>query len=668
MPRVSLRVLAAVLLAVGVVPLANILTGGRWVPWYPGAAREWTERGLLLLLIAIVVSRGAGPRVDALLAAGRRALHRPSDRVFALAAAVAALAGALVVALWAFGGQPFTSDEMAQQWHARILASGHLSARPEALREFFNTAPVLDSGAWFSQYPIGGPALIMLGVLVGAPWLVNPVLIGVTTLALYRFLARTTDETAARATTLLFVLSPMVLVMAGSQMNHVAALAAAMCALWGAASWDTAREPRRQMRFAAATGVALGLMATVRPLDAALVAIIIGVLQVSRTATEPARWRSLAAQALAGALPVVALLGANAATTGSPTLFGYDALNGAAHGLGFHVDPNGDSHTPLRGLVITSGYLMRLSLFLFEWPLPGVLIVAAGLVALRAPTRWDVALAAVIAMFLVGYAAYWFDGFFAGPRFLFTAVPAFAYFAARAPSLVGPAAPALARRSAALLLPLCVGTAWLGPWGVSSASSRIAMYHDQRTKLKTDIDAQARREGVERALVFVNEGWRGNLQARLRILGATQFRASRWSSTLDACALQTALDAADSLTAPDSGRLEGVVARALAHGTPSPVPDLPGDRAIALVPNAPLTPACRSELARDTIGTMPYALFLARQHVDADGRVGGSIVFARDLGARNERLRQRFGDRTWYRYRPARDLDDTSRVFMRYAP
>ncbi|HZI40465.1 MAG TPA: hypothetical protein VFD67_02155, partial [Gemmatimonadaceae bacterium] len=49
------------------------------------------------------------------------------------------------------------------------------------------------------------------------------------------------------------------------------------------------------------------------------------------------------------------------------------------------------------------------------------------------------------------------------------------------------------------------------------------------------------------------------------------------------------------------------------------------------------------------------------------GRVGGNVVFARDLGARNELLRERFGDRTWYVYRQAADLSDTSVAFLRYA-
>src|SRR5205085_8095106 len=123
------------------------------------------------------------------------------------------------------------------------------------------------------------------------------------------------------------------------------------------------------------------------------------------------------------------------------------------------------------------------------------------------------------------------------------------------------------RRMLLLVIPLCVLAAWVGPDGVSSARGRVASYRDQRTKLKTNIDAQLTRAGVHNALVFVNEGWRGRLLARLRVLGATQFRADRLASTLDACALQTRLDAEDTLAArADDERLRRVEEGARAFG------------------------------------------------------------------------------------------------------
>lgn len=653
---------AAILGLLGLVPVANVLAPGA-VPWWDLAVRSWIRDGAIVLAVAVALGFTGGAPLDRLVERARELLLRPGPRVFAALAASSAVLAAAVLAWWCFRGQPFTSDEMAQQWHARILLGGRLAAIPEAWPEFFNTAPVFDrDGRWFSQYPVGGPALIALGLFANAAWLVNPLLLGVATWCLYLFFRRLGSELSARIATLLLVTSPMVLIMAASQMNHVPALAFAAVALAAAASWsDSGVAGRGRHARAAAVGLAIGALALVRPLDAVLLALVIGAFQLRRVVEEPSRLASLGTQALAGAVPVALLLYANHATTGSPLLFGYEALNGPAHGIGFHVDPTGESHTPGRGLVLASGYLMRLSRYLFEWPLPGMLFVTVGL-ALAPRTRWTHALGATALVFVIGYGAYWFDGFFSGPRFLFTAVPAFVYFAAVSPQLASRLASVRLRRSAILVLPLCVAASWLGLTGEDSALGRARSYREQRTKLKTDVEAQVERAGLHNALVFVNDGWRGRLLARLRVLGLTQFRADRLVSTLDACALQTALD--EELEGPD--RAERIERRARAYGAARPEPGLPADRAIALVPGTRPTPTCVHEFFRDTSGTMPYPMFLARQRLGPDGRVAGDVVFARDLGARNELLRDRFGERAWYVYVPARDLADDRPAFALY--
>jgi hypothetical protein len=374
----------------------------------------------------------------------------------------------------------------------------------------------------------------------------------------------------------------------------------------------------------------------------------------------------LGLQVLAGLVPVIILLWANTRSTGHAFVFGYEALNGPEHAVGFHRDPAGDLHTPLRGVRLASGYLLRLDRYLFEWPIPSLLIVVVGLLAVRNPSRWDVLLATLALGFIAGYGTYWFDGFFSGPRFLFTAVPAFVYFATRS---VGPFAVAVRRptlrRAVLLIVPLCMLASWAAPDGVSSARARLGSYRRQRTKMKTDIDAQIARAGIHNALVFVNEGWRGRLLARLRVLGATQFQAERMASSLDACGLQTALDSEDSLTSHTvADRLRRVQARARAVGMARLEPGMSADQVIALVPGSRPTSVCIREYQHDTLGTIPYAIFLTRQHVGATGRVQGNIVFARDLVERNERLRARFGDRAWFTYRPARD--DSVAAFLPY--
>jgi hypothetical protein len=645
------------------------MTNGAAIPWWPLAVREWLLRGAIVLVLAAALTALLGGRIDAAYDRARRELLSIPPRTFAISVSLLALCAAAFYARFCFAGQPFTTDEMAQQWHARILLSGHLAAISEPMREFFNTAPVFDrDGRWFSQYPVGGPAFIAIGMLLKVVWLVNPVLLAFATWHLYRFLSLAFDELTARATTLLFVISPMVLIMAASEMNHVPTLAFTVLALAALARWDRAADARTQRRQAAVIGAAVGIAALVRPLDAFLVALVIGGFQLFRARQVRDRWPSLLVQVATGSLPIAFLMWSNVHTTGSPLLFGYDALNGAAHGLGFHVDPNGQMHTPERGLVMASGYLMRLSRYLFEWPVPGMLLVVVGLVGIERPSRWDVLLAALAAAFIVAYGAYWFDGFFSGPRFLFTAVPAFVYFAWRALAIVTGAVPRpIIHRIVLALVPLGILTAWVGPNGVSSARGRVAMYREQRTKLKTDIEAQVERAGLRNAVVFINEGWRGRLQARLRVLGVSQFQADRTLNTVDACALQTALDMEDTLLAQsDSARADRVVQRARAYGAARLQEGQQADQTIALVPGAPPTPKCLWEFQRDNTGTLAYSLFLGHQRVGRDGRIGGDVIFVRDLGERNEMLRRRFANRTWYRYRLARSLEDTSIAFVPY--
>ena len=667
--RLALRIFAALCLALGVLPVATWISGAGAVPWYGGAVLDWTLRGAAVVLLALLAARLLGDRVDAALSRARTLLLRPSDATFAAAAAAAALGLALIVAQVSFAGLPFTSDEMAQQFHARVLASGHVAAVAENHPEFFNTAPVYDrDGRWFSQYPIGGPAFTALGVLFGAPWVVNPLLLALATWMLYRFLAGAFDEVTARLTTLVWIASPMVLIMSASQMNHVPALAFTLLALRTLVLWDAAADARRRMRHAIVIGLSIGVVALVRPLDAAVVAVAVGAFQLWRCRGAWERAGSLAAQLAAFAIPVAVLLWANARTTGGALHFAYEALNGPEHAIGFHVDPNGTAHTPARGLAYTSGYLLRLSRYLFEWPLPGMVFIAAGLAARRRPNRWDLLLAGLGALVLTAYAAYWFDGFFAGPRFLFTALPAFVYFAVRAPlDGIGWIARPLARRAFPIVVALCIAVAWLIPAGGSTALGRVAQYRDQRTKLKTDVELQIARAGIRNALVFVNESWRGRLLARLRVLGLSAFRAERVVNTTDACALQTALDAEDTLMATSPSQRAGrVIQSAAAFGAAQRVPGLDADQTLALVPGTQPTPTCLREFQRDAAGTIPYAIFLARQTIGADARVGGNVVFVRDLGGRNELLRSRFADRAWYRYRTPAYLGDTSPSFQPY--
>ena len=136
---------------------------------------------------------------------------------------------------------------------------------------------------------------------------------------------------------------------------------------------------RRRLVFAALIGLALGAMATIRPLDAAVVAVVIGVFQLTIVVHDRTRIRELAIQAIFGAAGVAPLFYANWATTGNALRFGYNVLWGAGHQLGFHVDPTGTTHTLHRALEYGVMYVSELNMFAMMWPVPLLLVVVACL-------------------------------------------------------------------------------------------------------------------------------------------------------------------------------------------------------------------------------------------------------------------------------------------------
>jgi hypothetical protein len=644
-----LRVGAVMLGLIGVLPMANLVTDGPGLPWYGEAVKIWLLWGGGLAVGTTIVCLGAPSLLERVTRGLDRALLRPPTRVFVGIVAAGVCGLSLYFGWRLLGLDVVAGDEFAQRWQARLLAAGRLSARTERPWEAFNTSETLTvDGRWFSQFPIGGPAILALGVLVRAPWLVNPLLAALAVAAIYRFVSITMDERSARWTAVLCGLSPYLLFMSGSEMNHVPTLAASWVALATLASWAKTDDERHRRGAAIVIGIAMGIGASIRPYDAALLALALGVFQLHAAVKTPVMRRSLAIQALAGALPVILLLGANWATTGHPFVFGYDVLHGAEHRPGFHVTPSGFEHTPRRGLYAISAYLLKANMVLLGWPIPAVLLSVAALAILRRGTRWDVLLLVVLGVTLLGYWAYWGESYFLGPRFLFTVAPILLIYAARLPWAVRDRLERPALRSSAIAVPVVwLVAAWTLPanvdrmFGTATLASTAVLPKSASRAVAQSIDAWY----FDSALVFVPESWHGRLTARLRAVGIRPLQAEELVKAFDACTLQQALDASEGMPNPARGQaVETAVLR-----------DPPAARAAGMIPvdqlafvsDRPLSPRCTAEFqsARDTGITL--AEMLPYESLDRSGALGGRVVYARDLGPLNERLRARFGARRW---------------------
>jgi len=112
-------------------------------------------------------------------------------------------------------------------------------------------------------------------VAIGAPWVINPLLTGLTALGVYRFAAAVYGEPIGRASGVLFALSPFVLFVGASQMNHVLTLAGVVLALVGLVRWDRGGGGAASAWGAALVGAGIGVAAATRPYDAVAVSVAI---------------------------------------------------------------------------------------------------------------------------------------------------------------------------------------------------------------------------------------------------------------------------------------------------------------------------------------------------------------------------------------------------------
>src|SRR6266705_1065248 len=263
------RLAAMVGLVLGSAPIANWLTAGRELPWWSAAVMEWLVLGGAIVLLAVAVARLGGATVERAAAWCRRTALAPRPAVF-----------------------------------------GAFFARLDAPPEFFSAPGVVitPAGRLYSQFPIGGPAAIALGVAIGAPWVINPLLTGLTALGVYRFAVAVYGEPIGRASGVLFALSPFVLFVGASQMNHVLTLAGVVLALVGLVRWDRGGGGAASAWGAALVGAGIGVAAATRPYDAVAVSVAIAAFQLARVARDRRLARSLAVQLLVGALSVAILL------------------------------------------------------------------------------------------------------------------------------------------------------------------------------------------------------------------------------------------------------------------------------------------------------------------------------------------------------------------------
>ncbi|MGH7663004.1 MAG: hypothetical protein ACRENI_01705 [Gemmatimonadaceae bacterium] len=636
---------ALIVAALGFLPLANWIPGGHSVPLYAALREEWLSATAIVAgggLIAAILARRipflGGTRPAKAIGRVMRAIER-RPLLAVIFISLAALTVYVIIAHAIFSASPLLIDEIVQLYQADIFLDGRLWRPVAEPAEFFSIMHVVDTeGRVYSQFPPGGPALLALGAVVNAPWLVGPVsgAVSVAAFAAYLRVAEPRRGVALGAT-LLFAFAPFVAFMSGSHMNHVTTLTCLLIALASMSRVVTSPSPRPAI--AALSGFSLGLAATIRPVDAFVYALPAGVWFLSLAFRDRRRWIDVLAAGAGVALPMLVMLWVNAETTGAPFRFGYEVLWGKAHAMGFHAAPWGPAHTPARGLELINIYFLRLQTYLFEASLPGLIPFIGALAIARRLDAFDRYLLASAGLLTVFYFAYWHDGYYLGPRFMLPLAPMLALWTARFPVLLRdrlgdglPYRSVLYGYAIAGLIAVGVGIPLRGR---NYAAGLVTM--------RWDADSAAAAAGVEGAVVLVRESWGAQVMARMWGLGIPRTEAELIYQHTDTCILDAAVHDLERGSARGMSAFEAL--RPLLRDSARVVgTTYSSDRSQRVLPGTRYSPHCIERLREDRGGfTLLPPLVLAR---------GGSNTYIRDLHERNAAVLRRFPDRPVYLLRP----------------
>lgn len=396
-------------------------------------------RGILLVLIIKLATHLLTPWVR------RRGLHLPAHPLgtahhvawlVAPLVFLATLALALHVARFGLHHMPHIADETAYLFQAKVFALGRLWAPSPPLPDFFaHEHLIMDSGRWFSKYPPLWSGLLALGVQLGMPWAVAPLVGACTAVAIFLLAREICDTTAALVSVFLTLSSPFFVFMIANMMSHAAAgLFATLHILF------ILRAVRRGGRGDyALSGMALGALILTRPYTALLVALPVGLMLawigLQRRVDRP--FRSGMLMLAAGVYPFLLLyfpwnilhgtLGGEVPVSLYTYYSDADTLGfGPEKGFGWLKTWGSWGHTPAKALRSVWNFLEYSTGYVFGWPgSVACAFLVVGLLRVRR-ARHAAVLGGVCVALAAGHMLYWATQHICyGARYWYAGLPGF---------------------------------------------------------------------------------------------------------------------------------------------------------------------------------------------------------------------------------------------------
>ena len=412
-----------------------------------------------------------------------------------------ALAATVAIGLAVLRDFPFSEDEYSTLYQAKLFASGRLAA--DVTHEAFALNQLVFDGQLYSKYEPGWPLLLAPGVLLGLPWLVNPILGAVAIWAIVALGRHLYGDRAAIGAAALCVISPFFLLNTASYYSHPASLAAALLFVL----FYIRTVEKGGTLYAVAAGAALGMGLLVRSFDAFVVSVPFAFYSLWLMIRQP---RAMLGRLLVmGATVLIfaaALLAYQWAQTGDPllsprALYCDPSLLGAPQVGADNPDIDFDLARVWRDNVL--GFTPRWMMELMYWLMPfSALFMLVALLGKK--SRWERLLWASTGCVVAGYMFHLGsggDGY--GPRYYYAALGFFCLFTARGAALLwsrwsSGRLQMLWRSVVVALLFLGVGASLL--WTIPGALGQAKLVVEQRSSVFRFVEEAS----VHNAVVFID--------------------------------------------------------------------------------------------------------------------------------------------------------------------
>jgi hypothetical protein len=160
---------------------------------------------------------------------------------------------AILIGKFIFDDYPYSGDEWSYFLQAEIFSQGHLHVNSPLHPRFLDVWGMVNDGKFYAWTPPGWPLLLVSGILLQVPWLVNPLVAALTRLSVYYLGRLVYNASVALLAVLFMLLSLFFLLHSASYFAHSSSLLfITLCVFFGARGIE--RKTKREFLWAGLCG------------------------------------------------------------------------------------------------------------------------------------------------------------------------------------------------------------------------------------------------------------------------------------------------------------------------------------------------------------------------------------------------------------------------------